>query len=75
MTVSELNREQLDELKRNYYSQLVNEGLFAEVMGVDIDEPSYEMLLNVNEYVSDEFILENYDGICFTEDDFFCSYQ
>jgi len=73
MTVSELNREQLDELKRNYYSQLVNEGYFAEVMNVDIDEPSYEMLVNVNEYISDEFILENYDGITFTEDDFFCS--
>jgi hypothetical protein len=73
MTVSELNREQLNELKRNYYSQLVNEGCFAEVMNVDIDEPSYEMLEKINEYVSDEFIFENYDGITFTEDDFFCS--
>ena len=75
MLVSELNREQLDELKRNYYSQLVNEGSFAEVMNVDIDEPSYEMLMNVNEYVSDEVIMENYDGITFTEEDFFCSCQ
>ena len=75
MYVSELNREQLDELKRDYYSQLVNEGIFAEVMDVDIDEPSYEMLANVNEYISDEFIIEHYDGIYFTEDDFFCSCQ
>lgn len=73
MTVTELSREQLNELKRNYYSQLVNEGIFAEVMGVNMDEPSYEMLEKINEYISDEFIFENYDGITFTKDDFFCS--
>lgn len=73
MLVTELSRDQLDELKRNYFSQLVNEGSFAEVMDVDIDEPSYKMLEKINEYVSDEFIFENYEGITFTEDDFFCS--
>lgn len=75
MLVTELSREQLNELKTNYYSQLVDEGIFAEVMGVDIDEPSYEMLEKVNEYISDEFIFENYDGIYFTDDDFWCSCQ
>lgn len=73
MLVRELNREQLNELKRNYYSQLVNENSFAEVMNVDIDEPSYEMLEKINEYISDEFIFENYDGVYFTDDDFYCS--
>ena len=72
MTVSELNREQLHELKQAYYSELVNEGTFAEVMGVDIDEPSYEMITNIDGYVSDEFIYEHYDGCGFTEDDFWC---
>ena len=75
MLVTELNREQLNELKRRYYTQLVDEGIFAEVMGVDIDEPSYEMLERVNEYISDEFIFENYDGIYFTDDDFWYSCQ
>lgn len=32
MTVKELNRDQLHELKQAYYSELVNEGTFAEVM-------------------------------------------
>lgn len=36
MTVRELNRDQLHELKQVYYSELVNEGTFAEVMGVNI---------------------------------------
>ena len=38
MTVRELNRDQLHELKQAYYSELVNEGTFAEVMGVNINE-------------------------------------
>ena len=70
MTVRELNRDQLTELKRMYYVQLVNECLFAKVMGVDIDEPSYDMIEKVNEYVSDEVIFDAYDNTVFTEDDF-----
>lgn len=73
MTARELNRDQLHELKQAYYSELVNEGTFAEVMGVDIDEPSYDMIEKVNEYVSDEVIFDAYDNTVFTEDDFFCS--
>ena len=64
MTVKELNRDQLHELKQAYYSEL---------MGVNINEPSYEMIASIDEYVSDEFIYEHYDGYSFTEDDFFCS--
>lgn len=71
MTVRELNRDQLTELKRMYYVQLVNECLFAKVMGVDIDEPSYDMIEKVNEYVPDEVIFDAYDdNTVFTEDDF-----
>lgn len=73
MIVRELNRNQLHELKQMYYSELVNEDTFAEVMGVNINEPSYGMITNIDEYVSDEFIYEHYDGYSFTEDDFFCS--
>lgn len=42
-------------------------------MGVNINEPSYEMIASIDEYVSDEFIYEHYDRYSFTEDDFFCS--
>ena len=73
MTVRELNRDQLHERKQAYYSELVNEGTFAEVMGVNINEPSYEMIASIDEYVIDAFIYEHYDGYNFTEDDFFCS--
>ena len=75
MTVKELKRDQLHELKQVYYSELVNEGTFAEVMGVNINEPSYEMIASIDEYVSDEFIYNHYDGYSFTEDDFFCSVE
>ena len=61
MITRKLNREQLTELKRNYYSQLANECLFADAMGTDSDGPSYDMLERINEYVPDEMILEEYD--------------
>ena len=72
MTVYELNREQLQELKVMYYADLVNEGTFSEVMGCPYDEPSWEHIVSVDEYVSDAFIMEHYDGMYFTNDDFFC---
>ena len=70
MIVKNLSKERLTELKQSYLSILVNEGTFAEVMGVDMDEPSFEMLENVDEYISDEFIFEYYNGVDFLEDDF-----
>lgn len=54
MTVSELNRGHLHVLKQAYCSELVNKGTFAEVMGVDIDEPSYEMITNIDGYISSD---------------------
>lgn len=60
MTVYDLNREQLNELKAAYATQLQE----------DCDM-SYEELANaVN--IPDDVIFEHYDGIIFTEDDFFC---
>ena len=70
MEVTELNREQLTELKCNYYTELVNEGKFAEVIGRDYDEPSYVDLADADEIVSDDFIFEYYGGIDFTNADF-----
>lgn len=73
MRVQELNREQLTELKGNYFTELVNEGTFAEVIGRDYDEPSYGDLADINDIVSDEFVFEHYDYVDFVNDDFFCS--
>lgn len=60
MTVKELNREQLNELKQAYAFQLKE----------DCDM-SYEELVNTTT-IPDDVIFEHYDGIIFTEDDFFC---
>ena len=73
MDVRDLSREQIVELKCNYMTELVNEGSFAEVMGVDYDEPSYWDLANADEIVPDDVIIEHYDGVNFVEDDFFCT--
>lgn len=71
MKVTELNKEQMTELKLGYLSELVNEGTFAEVLGVDYDEPTWGDLANVNNLIPDDLIIEHYDGVEFTEDDFF----
>lgn len=73
MDVTELNREQLTELKCNYYTELVNEGTFSEIIGRDYDEPSYDDLVRVDEIISDDFIIEYYEGFNFHCDDFFCT--
>ena len=54
MTVQDLNRDQLAELKCSYYFELVNEGIFGEIIGRDYDEPSYYDLAFVDDIVSDE---------------------
>lgn len=72
MNVRDLTREQLTELKQNYLTTLADSGQFAEIMGVDYDEPSMGDLANADEIVPDDVIFENYDGVDFVEDDF-CS--
>ena len=73
MDVTELSRKQLVELKCNYMSELVNEGSFAEILGVDYDEPSYWDFANADEIIPDDVIMKNYEGTCFVPDDFFCT--
>ena len=63
MTVHELNRDQLVELKQNFIS-----------LWIDGYEPvSYDVLMDADELIPDETIFEAYEGIFFTENDFFCS--
>ena len=72
MSVRELNRDQLTELKGNYMVQLVNEGTFAEVMNRGYDEPDWDDMANADDYVSDDVVFDVYDGIDFGTNDFFC---
>lgn len=60
MGVKELSREQLIELKINYYCN-------------NNENVSYGELANIDEIVTDEEIFEEYSATIFTEDDFFCS--
>lgn len=63
MTVHELNREQLDQLKMEFVADMAN------VHGEDI---SYGELLDAPATVSDEQIYKHYDGYIFSEEDFPC---
>lgn len=70
MTVSELTREQLYRLKVNYLYQLADEGVYAEVVGVQYDEPSCDDILRADEIVPDNTIFEQHESTVFTEEDF-----
>lgn len=71
MTVHELSRDQLVELKQNYLSELADEGSFAEVMDCDYNEPSCWDLANADDIVPDDVVFRNYEGTHFVNDDFF----
>ena len=66
MTVRELNQEQLKELKQAYVCQLEDCGEDFKVLGI-----SYQELVDAS-FIPDDVIFNHYDGITFTEDDFFC---
>lgn len=74
MTVYELSREQLIELKQNYMFLLANEGMFGEVVFNDPkwDEPDYDDLVRADLLIPDNVIFEHYAGTIFSEDDFSC---
>lgn len=70
MKVTELNREQLIQLKQRYLTELADEGTFAEILDVDYDEPSYSDLANADEIVPDDVVFRNWEGVHFVEEDF-----
>ena len=61
MTVYDLNRDQITELKQAYY---------AEKTGEDL---SYDEIYRIDDLVSDEEVYDEYGGTDFVPDDFFCS--
>lgn len=70
MTVHELNREQLIQLKQDYLCQLADCGEFAEIVGVDYDCPSYGDLAAADEIVPDDVIFRIEEATNFVEEDF-----
>lgn len=58
MTVKELNKKQLTELKISYYNEYVN------------DKPSYNEMANIDDLVNDNIVFEYYKNYDFVEDDF-----
>lgn len=59
MTIHELTRDQLIELKQH---MLCRKG-----------SPSYGELADADELISDEAVFAEFDATDFTEDDFFCT--
>ena len=64
MKVTELNREELLELKQRYY---------AETGDFEDGAPSYEELAEIDFIVDDDEIYEEYADVEFSKDDFFCN--
>lgn len=61
MSVKELNREELIELKQNYYCNELG------------NNASYGELADIDNIVTDEEIFNFYDYVDFVKDDFFCN--
>jgi hypothetical protein len=64
MTVQELDREQLIELKSMYLTEKNSE------VG---EETSWAEIAAIDDVISDKEIYDRYDGYTFSNDDFFCS--
>ncbi len=60
MTVKELSRNELIELKQKYYSQKNNNVNYSEIASID-------------EIVLDSEVFIAYENVEFTEEDFFCN--
>lgn len=65
MTVYDLTRAQMEELKQDYLCNHLEE--------VEGRSPSWGELASADSIVSDAIIFETYGHYCFCNDDFFCS--
>lgn len=66
-TVSELTHEELAELKRDYYTEYLNE--------VEGREPSQDELQNIDGIIDDACIMDVYSHLTFVNEDFFCNFE
>ena len=71
MTYDELTYDQKNMVAGAYLCRLADEGVYAEVMGVDWDAPSWGEMGNALELVPDDVMRREYGDVIFTEDDFF----
>ena len=60
-TIAELNKEELNELRVEY---------LAHKQG---DSISYEQMYNIENYVSNQELFNEYNHYVFSEEDFFCN--
>lgn len=58
-TVHELTTQELEELRDTYFAQLQDQGEEEEI------NSSHEILM--------ENVIQNYEGVMFVDDDFFCN--
>ena len=78
MTLEELNEDQLRQLKQDYINKLAEQGQMNEVLydrPEDDDDPekaypSYNELSCADTLVSMDMLKREYEGTCFTEEDF-----
>lgn len=62
--VNELNEDELEELRDNYYQEHLDDESLEEVFGFDVSSP---------EFIPMDVVKVYYKGLTFTEDDFFCN--
>ena len=62
-SVTELNQNELEELRSRLYHQLLDDGSLNEVMGKEIEEEE----INMN------FVKDYYASTSFVEEDFWCN--
>lgn len=65
MSVFELNKDQMEELKQSYLCDLLYQK--------ENRTPSYGELAAAGELVSNETVFSVYSGVVFSNDDFLCS--
>ena len=63
MSVQELSRDQLTCLKQAY---------LTEMLDAQGESPSWGELAEADDIISDESVFDEYEGVVFTPDDFFC---
>lgn len=70
LTIDDLNRNQIIELKERYMIELAVEGVYGEIMGTG-ESPSLGEIANADNLIDDAIILERYQDTVFSEDDFY----
>ena len=71
MQVTDLSAEQRSELKQSYVLELCESGALDDTTYGGM--PSYLLLADADELISDALLNARYEGFSFTNDDFWCT--